>query len=375
MLEKAIQTMLNGDPVGWWEPTYKMLKPVWRDMKEILIETTRSKDESGHRLELRTGGSIDFWSFDSEETARGNKYKRAILDESALHAGLFDDWERVIRPTLADLRGDAWIGSTPRGRNGFHKLHLRGRDPDNPEWKSWTFTTYDNPYILPAEIEAMKQGMTEDAFRQEILAEFLEDSGSVFRKIEDAMHAPKHNSPTEHEGHNLAAGIDWAKENDYTAISIGCATCRREVYIDRFNQIDYAFQVQRIKQALTMWKVRSAIPELNSMGSPIFETLQRMGLPVTGFTMTAASKPPLIEELALTLEEGDFQFIGDDTWTAELEAYERKVNQTTGRSSYNAPPGYNDDTVIARALMKKGINKLPRENRIIKNRKSPLADL
>jgi hypothetical protein len=59
----------------------------------------------------------------------------------------------------------------------------------------------------------------------------------------------------------------------------------------------------------------------------------------------------LIENLALALERAEFQFIGDPKWTAELEAYERKVNPTTQRSSYSAPQGMHDDTVIARALM------------------------
>ena len=70
-----------------------------------------------------------------------------------------------------------------------------------------------------------------------------------------------------------------------------------------------------------------------------------------GFTTTAASKPPLIENLALALEKTEWQFQSDLVWTSELEAYERKVNAITGRSSYSAPEGMHDDTVMARALM------------------------
>lgn len=72
---------------------------------------------------------------------------------------------------------------------------------------------------------------------------------------------------------------------------------------------------------------------------------------VIGFVITGASKPPLIENLALTFERGEWQFQPDLIWTSELEAYERKVSATTGRSSYGAPEGIHDDTVIARALM------------------------
>jgi len=89
------------------------------------------------------------------------------------------------------------------------------------------------------------------------------------------------------------------------------------------------------------------------MGEPIIEQLQYDGLPVEGFQTTASSKPPLIENLALTLEREEWQFLSIPIATAELEAYERKVSQITGRSQYGAPEGLHDDTVIARALMRR----------------------
>ena len=77
----------------------------------------------------------------------------------------------------------------------------------------------------------------------------------------------------------------------------------------------------------------------------------REGLPVSGFNTTAQSKPPLIENLALALEKEEWKFIDDPIWTGELQAYEQKINRHTNRSTYNAPAGMHDDTVIARALM------------------------
>ena len=87
------------------------------------------------------------------------------------------------------------------------------------------------------------------------------------------------------------------------------------------------------------------------MGQPVFEQLQREGLPVNGFETTSSSKPPLIENLVLILERAEWQFQDDPIWTSELEAYERRVNNVTGRSSYSAPEGIHDDTVMGRALM------------------------
>lgn len=85
---------------------------------------------------------------------------------------------------------------------------------------------------------------------------------------------------------------------------------------------------------------------------------------VVGFVFTAQSKSPLIENLALALERNEWHFINNKLWTAELEAYERTVSPTTGRSSYSAPDGMNDDTVISRALMVWQANK-PRASTLV----------
>ena len=90
------------------------------------------------------------------------------------------------------------------------------------------------------------------------------------------------------------------------------------------------------------------------MGEPVIEELMRdpamNGVTIAPFQTTPSSKPPLIESLALAFERAKAQWQDDPVWTGELEAYERKVSQQTGRSSYSAPQGVHDDTVMARAL-------------------------
>jgi hypothetical protein len=122
------------------------------------------------------------------------------------------------------------------------------------------------------------------------------------------------------------------------------------VALDRFNKIDYAFQRGRLGDLWTSWGCRNGIVETNSIGAPILEQLLRDGLPVAGFETTATSKPPLIESLALAFERVEYQWLNIPVATAELDAYECRVNPVTGRSTYSAPSGMHDDTVMARAL-------------------------
>lgn len=374
-IDIAVEGLISQKPVGWFSPTYKMLEEVWRQSTNILYPITTDKSEQQHRIETIGGGVLDCWSLDAADSARGRKYGIIIVDEAAMVANLEDIWNHVLRPMLVDLKGEAWFLSTPKGRNGFYKLHVLGRDPENKEWISWSYPTWANPFISKSEVEKLKDTMSEEAYRQEILAEFLEGEGTVFRNLNSVMTAPVNATPEEHKDHTLVAGVDWGKQNDFTAISIGCANCRREVAIDKFNQIDYTFQAQRVKAMFHKWDVRMGTFELNSIGIPMFEQMQREGLPAVGFDTTASSKPPLIEGGSLEIEKGTISLISNPAWTAELEAYERTVNTNTGRSTYSAPSELHDDTVIARMLMIKTMNNYAYITRKAQQQRSPLAEV
>jgi len=332
-------------------PTQEQHVQYWEKCTEWLAEPIRQKiirkNETMHTLDFPGGGHIRAKTAWNADTLRGDYADLLILDEYALMSP--DAWDLVGAPMLLDNDGDAWFISTPRRRNHFFGAYCRGV-ADGERWASWHFTSHDNPYLSVAALEEITSDLTESGYRQEILAEFLENEGAVFRNILACINAPE-STPEEHEGHELVAGVDWGKHQDFTAISIGCKRCKCEVALDRFNQIDYVFQRGRLRELVERWGVGSILAESNAMGEPVIEQLQREGLPVRGFQTTASSKPPLIENLALTLERAEWQFLDIPVATGELEAYERKVSQATGRSQYSAPSGLHDDTVIARALM------------------------
>jgi hypothetical protein len=348
------ETILAGDPLGWFAPNYKILMDSWRRLVSLFAPVTKRKDESEHRLELITGGLVEAWTLQDPNAGRSRHYKRVIVDEAALVPDFDKIWNEAILPTLLDMGGDGVIGSTPKGHNGFWRMYTLGMDPNNPDWKSYHYTTYDNPYIQTKEIDLLKENMTEEAIRQEIMAEFLEAEGAVFRNIAACLGA-KETEPMKHKEHRKVMGVDWGKQNDYTAISVVCDDCKCEVDKERFNQIDYAVQRARLVSLSQLWRPDSIIAESNAMGEPIIEQLERDGLPMVRFNTSSVSKPPLIESLALAFERAEVQWIDDPVWTAELEAYERKVSQQTGRSSYSAPEGMHDDTVMARALALHGL--------------------
>jgi len=365
----AVQKALQGRKVGWGAPTHDQVRIAWDEMYKAAGGTANFRIVRGEVV-FPTGGKVFFRSLDDPDNARGHTADDWIFDEVAdIRATAYYD---IVFPMLIENIDSTFLGmGTPKGRNWFWREHASaaGRDASI----SFQVPTVgckivdgalvrvphllENPDVPFAEIERMFQTTPASTFRQEILAEFLEGEGQVFRNIPACMHALAA-VPKDHEGHKIVAGVDWGKQADFTAISIGCADCRTEIAKDRFNQIDYVFQRGRLKALYDTWFVRGALPERNSVGVPNIEQLMREGFHILagpdgkpGFETTATTKPPLIENLALALERAEWQFLDDPLWTAELEAYERKVSPSTGRSSYGAPEGMHDDTVIARALM------------------------
>lgn len=346
-INRLIDGALRGQPVGWFSPTYKMLAEVWRDVSRALQPVTVRRNAQQHRLELITGGVVDMWSLDTPDVARGRKYARVVVDEAAMIKHLGESWQAILRPTLADLQGDLWALSTPKGRNMFWQMWSWGQDAGQPEWRSWQMPTAANPYIAGSEIEAMRRDMPERTFAQEVLATFLEDAGGVFRNVQAAATAQAQPGPV--DGHQYVIGVDWAKSADFTVFAVIDATARALASLERFNQIDYEVQVGRLRALVERFKPSALVVERNSIGEPLIERLVRLGMPVQPFLTTNATKAAIIEGLALVLERQELAILDDAQLVAELQAYEQE-RLPSGLWRYGAPPGMHDDCVMALAL-------------------------
>ncbi|MBA2525675.1 MAG: hypothetical protein H0V18_07830 [Pyrinomonadaceae bacterium] len=273
-IQLALYMALEGYPVAWFSPTYKMLAEIWRDMSNIVAPITKRKDVQGHRIELVTGGLIDMWSLDTADSVRGRKYKRVVVDEAAMVPGFQNAWEAVITPTLMDFVGDGFWLSTPRGMNFFKQGFNNGQDPLNKEWASWQYPSSANPFMPPTEIEFQRQSLPELTFKQEYLAEFLQSEGAVFRNIEPNLIAPMDARPEDHRDHRKVAGLDLAKKHDFSVLSIGCADCKVEVAMERFNQIEYKAQVSKVVRSLRLWEVEQILVDATGVGDAVIELLE-----------------------------------------------------------------------------------------------------
>lgn len=340
----AAETALRGGVAWIITPNYPQSTSTWENCVQTLGPAAIQKSEDLRRLRFPNGGILAVRSGHEPDSLRGDGLDLAVLDEAAFMPPTI--WHNAVRPALSDRKGKALFLSTPNGLNWYFDLFHHAQSGDSRHWGAWQHPTTDNPYIPAGEVDAARGHMPELIFMQEYLAQFLDDSGAVFRGVRDVCVGEVQGRI---DGHVYVVGCDWGRLHDATAYSVYDATAQRQVYLDRFTGIDFSIQRDRLVTLYQKYVPRLILSEENSIGLPQLEALKKMGLPVKGFKTTAQSKPPLIEGLALAMEQRQITLLNDQTLIGELLMYEQE-RRGDGGYKFSAPSGKHDDTVIATAL-------------------------
>ena len=153
---------------------------IWQALLEVGHPVTISSNVNNLQIKLVNGITIALKGADRPETMRGVSLYYLVMDE---YADMKPEvWEQILRPALADLKGEALFIGTPMGRNHFYDLHQYASISNDEDWQGYHFTSYDNPLLDNAEIEAAKKSMSAFSFRQEFMASFEAAGGELFKE-------------------------------------------------------------------------------------------------------------------------------------------------------------------------------------------------
>jgi len=333
----SIENGLANKKVAYITPTYQLGKTFFQEICKILPEKIYKKNETDLTINFITGGQIRFFTGERLDALRGLKFHLVIIDEASYIANLEDGWLNSIRPTLTDYKGLVIFLSTPRGKNFFYSLYMKGGEPD---WESFKFTTYDNPHIDPSEVDAAKFQLPNVVFEQEYMANPMENAANPF--------GSEHINACVKDGITGKAeyyGIDLAKSVDWTVI-IGLDKLGQVVHFERF-QKDW---MQTKEAILRLPKNLPIMIDSTGVGDAIVEELQKKFTQMHGFKFTSTSKQQLLEALANSIQTKTISY-PTGLIKEELEIFEYTFTSTGVR--YSAPSGFHDDCVIALALANK----------------------
>ena len=196
---RLIVSALEADKGHVWyvAPTQQQARDImWQQLLELGNPVIANSHVNNMQLTLINGSIISLKGADRPETMRGVALKFVVLDEYAdIKPTVF---EQILRPALADLKGHCIFIGTPKGRNHFYDIYKMGQSgkPETKDWKSWHFTSFDNPLLDKEEIEIAKNTMSTFAYRQEFMASFEAPQSEIFKEnwvvVKDKDDEPEH---------------------------------------------------------------------------------------------------------------------------------------------------------------------------------------
>lgn len=316
----------RGQKVGWGAPNYKNTGPLWRwavlQVAPLVAAGVAVINRADRAIEFPlSGGRLGIYTLDNYDAIRGDAFHLFAIDEAARVPE--EAWTDVIQPTLADYDGEAFLISTPLGRNWFWREWMAGKQ-DGEYITSFTAPTTDNPIPqIQRAAERAKLRVPERTYRQEWLAEFVEDSLTLF-------------SPSWYDGQNrynpleprhantaLARYMSWDtgfKDDEgaaYSACVVGdlmpdYKLQLREVYRERLNFPSLIMEIKRLAYAYnTDGRLDRILIEDRASGTSAYQTIASCADPwlankITAF-MPTGSKVQRAAQAGVWCQNGSIQ--------------------------------------------------------------------
>ncbi len=332
----------------WVSPIYRQAKKVLDDITQAIAgsEVVVSINKSDLEVRLFNGSKILFRSAEREDNLRGNTVDYLIVDESAFIKDTV--WDNVLKQTVLVKGKRVLFISTPKGKNFLYNLSLRGEDDDQPTYLSLKGSSYDTPYITNEELDEARDTLPEDIFKQEILAEFIDSGGEVFKDIDDYCKIPEFTPPT---GKKYYCGLDLGRSNDYTVLTI-LDEDGNVVYIYRDRHKPWSTIVDNVVKHVKRYKATLFI-EVNNVGDVIYEQIKKVYNNTHPFVTTNSSKTNVIEDLIYGLNNGNLTLPTKNCFSplyTELKVFTFEYNPKTRNIRYEAQQGHHDDCVMSLAI-------------------------
>lgn len=333
----------------WVSPVYSQAKKVFDALFQAVGNTPviKSVNRSELKMTFINGSIILFRSAERADNLRGNTLDYLVIDEAAF---IKDDvWNLVLKQTTMVRGRKVLFISTPKGKNFLYDIHSRGESDEYPNYISLRGTSYQTPFITPDELDDAKRVLPDDIFRQEILGEFIDDGGEVFKDIEYYCVLNEWTNPQPEK--KYYAGLDLGRSNDWTVLTIlddEGKVCF--IYRDRHKPWDII--VSEVVKHIKRYKAQLQV-EVNNVGDVIYEQIKKKYSNVYPFITTNASKQNIIEDLIYSLNENTLQLPSKDLFkplSNEMNTFTFHYSPKTRAIRYEAQQGHHDDSVMSLAI-------------------------
>ncbi len=294
------------------------------------------------KIVLPNGSELVAKSSRAEAGMLGRSINLAIMDEAAKINQ--EIWTKYLKPTTHDRRAKTVFISTPDGLNWFYDKYNELLEKKC----AFHFRSIDNPLFKKDQWQDAMDTLPLQTFQQEYEAAFMSTAGSVFSGIEDIV--GNYEFKDYKEGHTYIIGADFGKVNDFTVYTVLDFYTKEVVYIDRFKEMDYNLQKERLRDLTSKFGGAMVIMDSHGVGDPIYDDLLREKINIQDYKITSqTAKKWLVEKLAIYIEQKLITIPNNEELKKELLQFQRKKTEG-GVLIHSAPRNKHDDMVISLAL-------------------------
>lgn len=339
----------NPKSIVWYvSPNYKQSKSImWTMLRDIIPQHGINKtNETELKIELKNGSQILLKGAEDPDSLRGVRIDFCVFDEVAF----IDRWDevwKVIRPTLIDSKASCWFISTPNGFNHFKDLY----ETSSPDYQSFHFTSYDNPYLDKKELDDAKETTDEDSFAQEYMGEFRKMSGLIYKIFNRETHMV--DIPQLDSNYTFTRELDFGFVHKTALIYFAVNSTGDAIYAyDGIYQSDLTIpQIADVVKTKDAGKIITN-PVADSARPDSIQELENLGVhfaPVEKFPDSVATGITQVAELLRIRKDTGkptLMFNKNLTWIAdEFERYRWMQNKSADNIIKETPLKVNDDAM------------------------------
>lgn len=366
----------------WWiiAPTDKIARQNWRELmhnlpRELIVDISKTTQT----IETINGGIIEVHSAYDPESLVAVGLDLVTITEAARIADMEDVWanlEARLNSPGRGLNGNggrAIINSSPLGMNYFYKMWKWGQKDTSdwdPDWESWKFSTWDNPYMAVRGEQITKNGrtykenlqrrMSVNRYKQDYEAEFIKKINSVFPNIDRCFVKPQDIFETKAEIELFWK--DWEKVDPWETYTIGYDPASKGdgnpcwirnsrgkvVKIDPMTNLDWDSQWDRLAFYSRMYNGAKINFGATGLGETIESQLIKRGLECVPYNEQGSNKAKLVENLAIIVEQQWCQI----PWSQEVENQFKdyvSIQRESGNDKYKNETSDGFDDMVSAA--------------------------
>ena len=320
---------------GYITPVYSQCKAVFDIITTAAKETIVASNRMEMTMTFINGSTLKFLSSDSPDSIRGFRFTHVIIDEAAFQKELAIT--QAILPTLNPNGKKCLMISTPKGKNFFYNWFLK------EDTVSMQFPLTECPYVKDELIQAAKESLPPDLFRQEFLGEFVDSGNDVFTNIDKVSTVGVFSAERRVDAF---IGVDTGLSDDMSVLTVMSPT-GRVLWVESINKVNITTVADTFINVMSQYNIVGGYIECNGIGRGMYDLIQPKFRKIKELHTTQDNKTEMVRKLIGDIETQTIELPTRELLPQlhqEFSTYTYKLSNN-GKLTFSHMPGSHDDFI------------------------------